>query len=69
MITPSPGSLCHSQREGLCHFSLVSLDGACDTFLLAHRPPNLHLKVITGDGAMVSGVWLGVGSYCRAGEV
>lgn len=38
------------------------------SFLLID-PPNLHLKVITGDGAMVSGVWLDVGSYCRAGEV
>ena len=48
---------------------MVSLDRACDTFLLLIDLPNLPLKVITGGGAMVSGVWLDVGSSCRAGEV
>ena len=47
----------------------MSLDRACDTFLLLIDLPNLPLKVITGGGAMVSGVWLDVGSSCRAGEV
>ena len=36
------------------------------SFLLID-PPNLPLKVITGDGAMVSGVWLDVGSYLQGG--
>lgn len=38
------------------------------SFLLID-PPNLPLTVITGDGAVVSGVWLDVGSYYRVGEV